>query len=65
MFGLKTAPTVADRCKLVSTIYDYISGDAGGTKYSPLDQMNASDVSNLKIAWRWKSENYGARGNRE
>jgi hypothetical protein len=23
---------VADRCKLVSTIYDYISGDAGGTQ---------------------------------
>src|SRR5689334_3266 len=39
----------------------YISGDAGGTKYSPLDQINAANVSKLKIAWRWKSENFGAR----
>lgn len=39
----------------------YISGDAGGTKYSPLDQINASNVSQLKIAWRWKSLNYGPR----
>jgi quinoprotein glucose dehydrogenase len=39
----------------------YISGDAGGTKYSPLDQIDASNVGKLKIAWRWKSENYGPR----
>jgi glucose dehydrogenase len=28
----------------------YISGDAGGTKYSPLAQIDASNVSKLKIA---------------
>jgi quinoprotein glucose dehydrogenase len=39
----------------------YISGDAGGTKYSPLSQIDASNVSKLKIAWRWTSENYGSR----
>ncbi len=39
----------------------YISGDAGGTKYSPLDQINASNVSKLKIAWRWTSQNFGPR----
>ncbi len=39
----------------------YHSGDSGGTKYSPLDQINASNVSKLKIAWRWKSLNYGPR----
>jgi quinoprotein glucose dehydrogenase len=39
----------------------YTSGDAGGTKYSPLDQIDASNVSKLKIAWRWKSLNYGPR----
>jgi glucose dehydrogenase len=41
--------------------WPYISGDAGGTKYSPLDQINAANVSKLKIAWRWKSLNYGPR----
>ena len=30
-------------------------GDAGGTKYSPLDQINASNVKDLQIAWRWKT----------
>ena len=39
----------------------YHSGDSGGTKYSPLDQINASNVSKLKIAWRWKSLNHGSR----
>lgn len=30
----------------------YYSGDAGSMKYSPLDQINASNVKNLRIAWR-------------
>ena len=30
-------------------------GDLGGTKYSPLDQIDASNFSNLEIAWRWRS----------
>jgi quinoprotein glucose dehydrogenase len=36
-------------------------GDLGSTKYSPLDQINRDNVKNLRIAWRWKSENYGPR----
>ncbi len=36
-------------------------GDLGGTKYSPLDQINRDNVKNLRIAWRWKTENYGMR----
>lgn len=39
----------------------HYGGDAGGTKYSPLDQINAANVSQLQIAWRWKSDNYGPR----
>lgn len=34
-------------------------GDSGNTKYSPLDQINRDNVKNLKIAWRWKSDNFG------
>ena len=30
-------------------------GDLGSTKYSPLDQINASNFSKLEIAWRWRS----------
>jgi quinoprotein glucose dehydrogenase len=39
----------------------WYGGDAGGTKYSPLDQINASNVKQLQIVWRWKSENFGPR----
>ena len=37
----------------------HYGGDAGGTKYSPLDQINASNVKNLQIAWRWKTASLG------
>lgn len=36
-------------------------GDLGNTKYSPLDQITRDNVKNLRIAWRWKTENYGPR----
>jgi quinoprotein glucose dehydrogenase len=36
-------------------------GDLGNTKYSPLDQITRDNVKNLRIAWRWKSENFGPR----
>lgn len=31
------------------------SGDKGSTKYSALDQINAGNVSNLAVAWKWES----------
>ena len=30
-------------------------GDLGGTKYSPLDQIDATNFGDLEIAWRWQS----------
>ena len=35
--------------------------DHANTKYSPLDQINRDNVKDLRIAWRWKSENHGPR----
>ena len=37
----------------------YYGGDAAGTKYSALDQINRDNVKNLRIAWRWKADNAG------
>ena len=31
----------------------------GSTRYSPLDQINASNVRTLQVAWRWKAQNMG------
>jgi quinoprotein glucose dehydrogenase len=39
----------------------FYAGDAASTKYSPLDQINASNVSQLQIAWRWTTANFGPR----
>ena len=36
-------------------------GDTGNTRYSPLDQINASNFSNLEIAWRFKADALGPR----
>ena len=38
-----------------SVEWRYYGGDAGGAKSSPLDQINAGNVKNLKLAWRWRS----------
>jgi quinoprotein glucose dehydrogenase len=35
-------------------------GDAGSTRYSPLDQINAQNVRSLQIAWTWRGDNYGS-----
>ena len=37
----------------------HYGGDAYGTKYSPLDQINASNVGKLQIVWRWKTSSLG------
>jgi quinoprotein glucose dehydrogenase len=34
-------------------------GDAGSSSYSPLEQINRDNVKSLRIAWRWKSDNFG------
>ena len=34
---------------------------SGGTKYRPLDQINASNFNKLEVAWRFKTDNFGTR----
>ena len=36
-------------------------GDIAGSKYKPLDQINASNFSKLEVAWRFKTDNIGNR----
>ena len=37
-----------------------IGGDAGSTRYSPLDQITAQNVRDLRIAWTWHGDNFGS-----
>jgi quinoprotein glucose dehydrogenase len=37
------------------------AGDLTGSRYKPLDQINASNFSKLEVAWRFKTDNIGNR----
>lgn len=37
------------------------TGDTKGTRYSPLDQINAANFSSLEVAWRFKTDQLGPR----
>src|SRR5580692_3777399 len=41
--------------------WPYYTADVKGTKYSPLDQINASNFKELEVAWRFKTDNLGTR----
>ena len=57
--ALATAsPTAAQRGAQAGE-WRYYGGDPGSTRYAPLDQIDADNVADLRVAWRWKSENFG------
>src|SRR6476660_4744025 len=37
------------------------AGATRGTRYSPLDQINAQNFNDLEVAWRFKTDNLGTR----
>lgn len=39
----------------------YYNADLKGTKYSPLDQINAANFDKLEVAWRFKTDVFGPR----
>jgi quinoprotein glucose dehydrogenase len=39
--------------------WPYYTGDLKGSRYSPLDQINASNFNKLEVAWRFKTDNLG------
>ncbi|MBI3402164.1 MAG: PQQ-binding-like beta-propeller repeat protein [Acidobacteria bacterium] len=41
--------------------WTHYTADMRGTKYSPLDQINASNFNQLEVAWRFKTDNLGTR----
>src|SRR5437773_9386900 len=56
-----TAPRAAAQRGAQNGEWRFYGGDAGTTKYSPLDQINAGNVKDLKIVWQWKAQNFGRR----
>src|SRR5262245_32080667 len=41
--------------------WTHYTADIRGSKYMPLDQINASNFNKLEVAWRFKTDNLGTR----
>jgi quinoprotein glucose dehydrogenase len=41
--------------------WPHYTADLRGTKYSPLDQIDAGNFNKLEVAWRLKTDNFGTR----
>ena len=53
-------PQIADTTpKTIEAEWKQHRGDFASTNYSGMDQINRENVKNLKIAWRWKANNFG------
>jgi quinoprotein glucose dehydrogenase len=60
--ALWLAPDVTGQSGQPSTAkgeWPYYTADIRGSRYSPLDQINASNFSKLEVAWRFKTDNFG------
>ena len=61
VMALGAAPPAAAQHGARNGEWRHYGGDAGGTKYSPLDQIDRDNVADLEIVWRWKTDNFGPR----
>src|SRR5690348_1399596 len=44
-----------------NTEWPSYNADIAGTRYRPLDQINASNFNKLEVAWRFKTDSLGNR----
>ena len=52
----QSPPPASDHAIVEWPVY---GGNLASQFYSPLDQINASNVKDLKVAWRWSAANFG------
>jgi len=57
--GASILTAAQDRNK--GTEWPTYAADLAGTRYRPLDQINAANFSKLEVAWRFKTDNLGNR----
>src|SRR5579871_1239745 len=41
--------------------WPYYTADLAGSKYRPLDQINASNFNKLEVAWHFKTDSFGTK----
>jgi glucose dehydrogenase len=62
LFTLLCASTMAPaQSRFKDTEWPTYTADLAGTRYRPLDQINASNFNKLEVAWRLKTDNFGNR----
>src|SRR5438105_6672636 len=59
-FGLCSVVARA-QYKAKDTEWPSYAADLAGTRYRPLEQINAANFNDLEIAWRIKTDNFGNR----
>ena len=63
--GISTVMSGQDRASRTPSTangdWPHYTADIRGWKYSPLDQINASNFRNLEVAWRFKTDMLGPR----
>lgn len=50
---------IKEKVKTIEGDWRQHRGDYASTNYSPLEQINKHNAKDLKIAWRWKTDNFG------
>jgi quinoprotein glucose dehydrogenase len=58
IFASALASAVADPTDVDWTTY---TGSWDGSRYKPLDQINATNFKNLEVVWRFKTDHIGNR----
>ena len=58
---LATASPVAGQYGAADGEWRFYAGDGGHSQYTALDQIDAANVHELEVAWRWRAENSAAR----
>src|SRR3984885_11910444 len=59
--ALLTASAWAQQPSTKNGEWPAYTGDIKGTRYSPLDQINAGNFNQLEVAWRFKTDSLGTR----
>src|SRR5712671_971832 len=59
--GLELAGQPAGMPSTKNGDWTHYTADMRGTKYSPLDQVNATNFNKMEVAWRFKTDNLGTR----
>ena len=58
---LFAAPLAAQNRDMPEGEWRYQSGDAWGTRSSPLSEVNAENFEDLEVAWLWRADNFGPK----